>query len=92
MERVPQRQRKGQAGAAENTEVLVASGAWFDLESFSRRTKKTFLEGNQKKEPQLDTNILYIYIYIYIYKKEVALQTKVLPPEGRFLHQFLSGI
>ena len=64
----------------------------FSSESFSRRTKKTFLEGNQKKEPQLDTNILYIYIYIYIYKKEVALQTKVLPPEGRFLHQFLSGI
>ena len=64
MERVPQRQRKGQAGAAENTEVLVASGAWFDLalRVFHGELKKTFLEGNQKKEPQLDTNILYIYI------------------------------
>ena len=68
MERVPQRQRKGQAGAAENTEVLVASGAWFDFESFSRRTKKNLFRGKPEKRTTIGHQYtVYIYISIYIY-------------------------
>ena len=69
MERVPQRQRKGQAGAAENTEVLVASGACFDLalRVFHGELKKTFFRGKPEKRTTIGHQYIYIYMIYYIY-------------------------